>query len=254
MIEAGNSRDDLDDKITVAILEDHGNEREGYELLVAKHTEKIVCVGVAAMVQPFLELIDRLQPDVAIVDLRINGDYKSGMSAIPGVILASPMTRILVFTGSDDPRHFREALMLGAHGYLLKSEKAIPLHEAIRTVYERKPVWPEDMLRSLIKLVPDDSLDVSKLELKRIDNKATMPSKREMEVLVLFEQDSTRSVIADRLNIEQATVNQHLKNLRKKWNVNRSEHLALYARANFQQELAEAEKRLASGNVDQSAK
>ena len=102
--------------LRLVLIEDHEALREGLELLLGR--EGCDVVGTAGTAGEGRELIERLEPDVALVDIRL-GD-ESGIDLTRELLDGDPARRIVLYTGSSDVELLVSGLDSGARGYALK--------------------------------------------------------------------------------------------------------------------------------------
>lgn len=117
--------------IRVVIVDDHRIVREGMRAMLETHPE-INVVGEANDGKSALDVIARLVPDVAIVDLEMPGT--DGVSLLERLPEVSPTTRGLVLTAHGSDEQIMRAIQAGAQGYLLKGAGIAELVSAIETV------------------------------------------------------------------------------------------------------------------------
>jgi YesN/AraC family two-component response regulator len=103
--------------ITLVIVDDNAGIRTLLRAL-AKRDERIEVVGEAAHGGEAIELARKYQPHVMILDVMM--PVMDGLEAIPGVLEASPATRIVMYSAYAESRE--EAMRRGAHGWCLKGE------------------------------------------------------------------------------------------------------------------------------------
>ncbi|MEK7281566.1 MAG: response regulator transcription factor, partial [Chloroflexota bacterium] len=119
--------------IEVVIVDDHPIIRCGLKgLLAGDHVLKVV--GEADTGAKAIALISRLQPDVALMDIRLG--LMSGIEVIRCAKQLSPATKILVLSAYDDVQYVRSMIKLGVNGYLLKTASADEVRRAIQYVAE----------------------------------------------------------------------------------------------------------------------
>ncbi len=116
----------------VLIVDDHPVVRQGLRSLLAEYSD-IQVVGETEGGPEFLELVDQLQPDVILLDIRLVGS--SGLDLARQLRSMSSEARVIILTSYDDEIYLREAAQAGVHGYLLKSASAEVLADAIRAVH-----------------------------------------------------------------------------------------------------------------------
>ena len=118
----------------IYIVDDHELMREGLRaLLVAKGYE---VVGESADPTEALADLQRLRPDVLLLDLHLNG--RSGFEILSELQRRHLPTRCIVLTMSAQPRHVAEALRMGASAYVLKGSAGSDLMSAIEAAVHGK--------------------------------------------------------------------------------------------------------------------
>src|SRR6185312_3016346 len=118
--------------LRLVLIEDHQALREGLELLLAR--DGIEVLGTAGNATDGRELVERLAPDVSLIDIRLGED--SGIELTAQLIDADPERRIVLYTGSNEIELLIKGLDSGARGYALKEGTQAELRSAIRTVAE----------------------------------------------------------------------------------------------------------------------
>ncbi len=205
--------------ISIVIAEDHALMREGTRRILEQYPDLIV-VGEADNGRQALELIDRLQPDVAILDIRM--PEMSGIEVVRQIKVCCPQTKALIFTAYDDDDYILALMEAGAAGYLLKTAKEEELIDSIRKVHLGEPV-----------LHPAIAMKVARLWAQRgFSAKQTLAeqlSPRELEVLRLAAKGLRNKAIAERLSISFRTVEGHFNNIFVKMNVSSRIEAVLYA-------------------------
>jgi len=140
------------DPITVDVIEDQRDLREGLAALIAG-TSGYRCTGAFCSMEEALAGITRRQPKVALVDLGL-----PGMSGIEGIRLLKtrfPELLVLVLTIYDDDGRIFEAICAGACGYLLKKTAPARLLESIREAVEGGAPMSPEVARRVIDLFRD---------------------------------------------------------------------------------------------------
>ncbi|MDX9758338.1 MAG: response regulator transcription factor [Bacteroidota bacterium] len=179
--------------IRILLADDHSIVREGLKKLLAFEPDFQV-VGEAANVDDAFTLIDRLHPDVLVLDISMPG--RSGLDALPDLRRRGDGTRILVLTMHPEDMHALRSLRAGAAGYLTKDAVPEELATAIRRVHAgRKYISPElaeHLAAELSGGQGDDPLGALSL--------------REQEVLRLLASGMKPAQIADELGVSPRTV------------------------------------------------
>jgi DNA-binding NarL/FixJ family response regulator len=187
--------------IKVLIVDDHNLVREGLKA-VFDQGDEVQVVGEAGSGDEALELVDKLKPDVVLMDISMPG--MNGIQATKLIREKNPDAKIVMLTMLDQEGYVYEAVKAGATGYMLKNTSSDDLVHAIQTVYEGKAL-----------LHPDATAQLLKEFVSLADNKAKDYglSSREMEVLGLLSQGNTNKEIAKALWISEQTVKTHVAHI-----------------------------------------
>ena len=205
--------------IRIILAEDHALVRQGTRRILEEHPDFKV-VGEAENGEQALELVKHLNPDVAILDIRM--PKLSGVDVVREINGSSPETKILILSAYDDDEYILALMEAGVSGYLLKTAQANELVEAVRSVAQGKNV-----------LHPDIAMKVAHLWARRRtlsgQEVSGQLSPREMEVLRLAAKGLSAKSIADKLGISVRTVNGHFDSIFNKLGVSSRIEAVLYA-------------------------
>jgi len=119
----------------VFLVDDHPLVRESLASLIARQDDLVVC-GEAGSASSALATIGAAKPDVAIVDISLDG--RSGLELIRDLKLMFPRIAVLVLSMHDEQVYAERALRAGARGYIMKREATKKVVEAVRRVREGK--------------------------------------------------------------------------------------------------------------------
>jgi two-component system response regulator NreC len=191
--------------------------REGLRRLLENEPELAV-VGEAATGQETVTLVERLHPDVLIVDLGLERDIARQIAQ------RFPQTRLLALSMHTDEAYALEALRQGVTGYALKESAADDLVQAVREVAAGRHY----LSRSLSERAIDFYLNASRSEDAEGDDQGVLTA-REMEILKLVVQGSKNAEIANLLTISPRTVETHRANLMRKLGLRTQAALVRYA-------------------------
>ncbi len=114
----------------VLVVDDHPLTRDALAALLVQGGFEVV--GEAADGEEALELAERLQPELVLLDLSMPG--MDGLEALPLVRSAAPAAAVIVFSGFAADRMREPALALGAARYLEKGEPLSAVRAAVREV------------------------------------------------------------------------------------------------------------------------
>jgi two-component system, NarL family, response regulator DevR len=117
--------------IRLLIIDDHEMVREGLKaILVAEPDFSIV--GEAANAEQALELVERLRPDIALLDIRLPG--VSGIEVCRTMTERYPQTAVIILTTFTDENLVAQCVQAGARGFIVKDIERFDLKRAIRAV------------------------------------------------------------------------------------------------------------------------
>jgi DNA-binding NarL/FixJ family response regulator len=205
--------------IRILIADDHELVRQG-----VRHTLQTVpeweIVGEAANGREAVELSERLQPDVAVLDLSM--PELNGLEAIRRIVKTCPQIRILVLSIHDSDILIHEVLGAGAKGYLLKSDAARDLVSAVQALVNGRPFFTAKVSQALL----DNFL--SSGTSKRPEERSRLTA-REQEIVRLISDSKTNKEIAAVLHISVRTVETHRSNIMEKLGIHSVSDLILYA-------------------------
>ena len=206
-------------RITVFILDDHEIVRRGLIDLLDAHPRMEV-VGEASTAAEALHRIPAVQPDVALLDVRLPDG--SGVDVCRDIRSVVPRTRCLMLTSFDDDDALFAAVMAGASGYVLKEIRGSSLTEAIEQIAAGgsliDPSLTDRLLQRLREPDPSTSQHASKDDL----------TPREHEILMLITEGMTNRQIGDQLFLAEKTVKHYVSGLLTKLGMQRRTQIAVY--------------------------
>lgn len=133
--------------IRVVVADDHPVVREGTRELLDRDAD-IEVVGEAADGEAAVQLVEALQPDVAVLDVAMPGT--NGIEATERIKAAHPSTAVLILTQYDHDQYVFTLLAAGAAGYLLKDVPSAELVRAVHRVHAGEPVLHPAVARKVI--------------------------------------------------------------------------------------------------------
>ena len=184
--------------ITVVVVDDHPMVRDGLCALVESEPD-LELLGETGSGQEALEIIPRLKPKVAIVDLMLPDI--GGTEIIQRISAKSSDIAFIVLTSLVGDEEIYRALEAGARGYLFKDMARKELVQAIRMAVKGKRYLPAQVGSVLGQNFPRTGL-----------------SSREIEVLQFIATGMRNKEIAGQLGVSETTVNAHMKHILEKLN------------------------------------
>ena len=204
-----------DAKIRILVADDHPMLREGLVAVLVTQPDFEV-VGEAADGAEVVRLVERLGPDVILLDLEM--PHVDGVVALERLRDAGSEARAIVFTAYDTDERILGSLRAGARGYLLKGASRAEIFGAIRTVYAGGSLLEPGVATRLLDHVREGREQPDPL------------TPRELEVLALISEGLHNSEIAGRLFVTERTVKFHVSSILAKLGAdNRTEAVAIAA-------------------------
>jgi len=177
-------------------------------------------VGEGANGSEIADLVERLQPDVLIVDMMMPG--LNGAEVTRQITQRSPRTRVIILSMYSNEAYILAALRNGAMGYVLKTVSPEVLCEAVRTVMAGQRYLCPPLTEKAIEAY------IQKAETATLDMYETL-TPREREVLQLAVEGHNNTQIGERLAISPRTVESHREKIMQKLGLRSYPELIRYA-------------------------
>src|SRR5207245_9029147 len=142
-----NPKCELPEAKRIVIVDDHPLFRKGLEQLIHSEDGLAVC-GEANNAPEAMDVIRKLNPDLAIVDLSLPG--ANGIELIKNIRAEFSKLPILVLSMHDESLYALRALRAGAEGYVMKHEAMANVIQAIREVFNGRPYLSPAMAAQVI--------------------------------------------------------------------------------------------------------
>ena len=205
--------------VKVLLADDHPIVRQGLRNLLNSEQDFKV-IGEASDGLSALELIDKLRPDVLVVDMMMPG--LNGLEVIRRAKHSMPALRIIVLSMQNADAYVVDALKLGASGYVLKDTGPAELIQAIRDVIAGQRYLSPVISERLTQTFTHQSSETTEDPYKWLSN-------REREVLQLAAEGHTSTEIAARLFISTRTAELHRSRVMSKLSLHSQNDLVRYA-------------------------
>ena len=189
--------------IRVVIVDDQVMVRTGLRMILDAEGDLDVA-GEASNGEEAIALVDREQPDVILMDVRMPGT--DGIEATRRITERHPDVAVLVLTTFDLDDYVYGALRAGASGFLLKDAPADDLVDAIRVVARGDALLAPQVTRRLID-------EFASRPQSRDPEGLDSITERELDVLRLVARGLTNSEIAGELFLGETTVKTHVSRL-----------------------------------------
>ena len=203
--------------IKIMIADDHSMIREGLKSLLELEGD----IQVGAEAEDGVDCLEKLKictPDVLLLD--INMPRKNGLEVLQTLKSSKSKVKVLVLTVHNEVEYLMKAVDIGVDGYILKDSESAELKKAIFSIVEG-----ENYIQP--SLIP--SLNSKMIEKNRDEGKIESLTKRELEVLKLLAVGMYNKEVAEKLNISERTVKNHVSNIFKKIEVTDRTQAAVFA-------------------------
>lgn len=195
----------LTSTVTVLLVDDHPVVREGLHTVLSADPV-IELVGEASTGEEALEMLERLRPQVVLLDVQLPG--MNGLDTLRAIKQRSKETAVVMLTVYDSEMYFIEAMRCGANGYLMKDAQQELISLAIRSaacggcmVNMRMVAATAQRMRLPIETPPDP-------EVAKITSKLTP---RELDVLRMLARGLQNRAISERLHLAEVTVKKYVQ-------------------------------------------
>lgn len=200
-----------DQQTTVLIADDQRVVREGLTMVLGLMPD-VEIVGTANDGEQAIALVERLQPDVVLMDLRM--PRCDGVEATRRLTAAAVSTKVVVLTTYADDHSVIQALRAGASGFLTKDATSGQIADALRAATRGEasidPAVQHHLVKAIARTAP--------LEWTAPDESGLPDglTPREVTVLALIAEGLSNAEIAERLTVSETTVKSHINHLYNK--------------------------------------
>lgn len=193
--------------VTIMIADDHSMVREGLRSLLELDGD-IQVIEEAVDGEDCLEKLKTCKPDVLLLD--INMPKKNGLEVLQCINQSNLKVKVLVLTVHNEVEYLIKAVDIGVDGYILKDSESAELKKAIFAITKGENYIQPDLIPALNSKMIEKNSDKDKID---------SLTKREFEVLKLLAVGMYNKEIAEKLNISERTVKNHISNIFKKLEV-----------------------------------
>jgi len=193
----------------LVIADDHELARAGLRAMLTGQ-RGLEVVGEAANGYEALMLCRRLQPDLALIDVRM--PKQDGLATCHAIKQECQGTSVILVTIHENPEYLFEALKAGAAGYVLKDITQRELIAAVQGVLRGESMLNKELVIRLLQRLANETPQQEEVSPERL-------SPRELEVLQLLAQGQTNREIAQNLIVSVSTVKIHVEHILAKLGV-----------------------------------
>lgn len=205
-------------KTKILLVDDHPLVREWLSNLINEEPDLEVC-GQAASSREALGLIGRVSPQIAVVDISLEGS--SGLELIKDLQAQHPQVKILVLSMHDETLYAERAMRAGAAGYIMKREATSKVLDALRIV-AGGGLFYSHTVNSLLaqKIVQGTAVKPTVVEIL---------SDRELEVFQFLGRGLSPRQISEQMNVSFKTVHGYCARIKDKLNLANINELIFHA-------------------------
>jgi DNA-binding NarL/FixJ family response regulator len=193
--------------VRVLIVDDDALVRAGLTMMLGEFDD-IEVVGAVTDGSEVVGAVNREQPDVVLMDIRMTG--LDGIAATEQLRARQAPPEVIILTTFDTDRHIRLALRAGASGFLLKHTPPERIAHAIRQVAAGEPMLSADVFRRVMAFAAEPAADPRQDRARR---RLEMLSAGERAVAVLVGEGRTNQEIGAELAMSTATVKAYMSRI-----------------------------------------
>ncbi len=206
-------------KTRVLLVDDHNIVRLGLMTLINDQPHMEV-VGEAGTASEAVRAVERLRPDVVLMDIRMPGE--GGIEATRQITARFPQVKVVMLTSYADDELVVRAIRAGAVGYVLKQVDYAELLRAIEAAARGEALLDPATTARLLARVRETERKADEDAFRELSN-------REMDVLTPLARGKTNVEIGQLLNLSEKTVSNHVSTMLEKLNLSNRIELATYA-------------------------
>lgn len=205
--------------INVVLADDHTIVRDGLRALLEANSE-IKVVGDAASGSEAVEKVERLNPDVVIMDISM--PEMNGVVATRHILEKNPEIRVIILSMLGTADNVFHALQAGAKGYLLKESAGREVVEAVQTVYAGEMYFSRPITGTMVN-------DYMQARIETQNDSLESLSPRENEILCLVVEGKTSAEIGRRLSLSPKTIESYRSRMMQKLGISDLTELIKFA-------------------------
>jgi DNA-binding NarL/FixJ family response regulator len=205
-------------KTRILVVDDHPIVRQGLTLLIDREPDLMVC-GEAEEAHTAMECIAHACPDIAIVDISLNGP--DGLDLLKNVRVRYPNLPVLILSMHDESIYAERALRAGANGYIMKQEATEKVLVALRRILNHEIYVSERIANKMLQHYIGGSAGTHSPVADLTD--------RELEVFRLIGDGHGTRQIAEELHLSIKTVESYQAHIKDKLSLHSARELVQHA-------------------------
>jgi DNA-binding NarL/FixJ family response regulator len=205
--------------VRVVLADDHAIVREGLRLVLAAEAD-IEVIGEAGDGREALDLVERLKPDVVVMDIAM--PKLNGLEATSQIRRRFPRVHVVILTMHENELYFNQIIKAGATGCVLKRSMGRELVTAIEAAARGENYFSPTVATKVLQ-------DYRRLLHRPSSNGDDLLTEREREILQLIAEGRTNREIAEMLTLSIKTVQAHRSNIMDKLDAHDRTDLVKYA-------------------------
>lgn len=206
-------------KIRVLLVDDHPAIREALMNAVRNQMDMEVC-GQAASSDEAFRMIERMSPDVAIIDISLGDAH--GLDLVQNIRTQFSSVQIVVFSMYDENVYAERAVRAGASAYVMKSEPTQNMVEAIRNVHRGEVHLSQKMFSRILGKVALKRSNAPGFAIDELTD-------REMAVFQMLGEGNSIEEITDQLSLSRKTIETYRRRAKEKLGLDSVGELLQYA-------------------------
>jgi len=197
--------------VRLVLVDDHEMVIEGLKAMLTAFSDRVEVVGQAVGAERALSVVDELDPDIVLCDVRMQG--ASGLDLCLQLRESDPKRKVVMLSVYDDEQYLFQALRVGASGYLLKSISSDELVRQLEFVHGGETAIDPGMAARAV----DTAARMQRDEFWPGTRQGL--TQRESEILSFVVNGLSNRAIATKLVIGDETVKSHLSSIYRKLGV-----------------------------------
>lgn len=206
----------MDRSIQIVMIDDHDLIREGLKRIVDFEPDLDV-IGEGRNGKEAIELCESKHPDVILLD--INMPVMDGITALKTIKMNIPQIKVIILSVENEKSKLKQAIDIGADGYILKDSAGTEITDAIRVVCNGEKYLDKSLVKYLfvnVKEEPEEEL-------------LTTLTEREIEILYYISQGLANREIGKQLYLSEKTIKNYATKIFRKLGVEDRVQATIYA-------------------------